>query len=620
MKRTALWSAILLAAATISAQNLPSPNTPAVEAQAAPQKAEKPSKSEEKQAKHEFSEGMKRRKAGDLELAYEHFETASQLSPKNVEYATARELTKQQAVMEYIQRGNRAMEKGMTVEAQADYRMALHIDPENVFAEQQLKNSLPALPSSKSPIRYMDETDEAEYRSPIILAPEKVKKAFSYRGDTKGLLTQVMQAYGVTATLDDSVPSRRVRFDIDATDFEHATEAAGTITKTFWVPLGLRQVLILADTPANRRDNQRMVLRTFYFPDATSPTDLQDLINVFRVIFDVRFVVPQPSRNSITVRAPQPTMEAVTQFFADLDASRPQVAIDVSVYRVSGTLTHQLGVQPPNQFTTFNLGSVLAQLGATNLQSLINQIISSGAINQANGSDISALITQALGNTQLATLFQTPFVTYGGGLTLMALTVPGTTLNINLNKADFQNLAHMTLRASQNNAATMRIGERYPILNATFAPIYNTPQISALLRTGTYVAPFPSFNYEDLGLTVKATPSIQGNRDVRLNLELQMRSLGAGTNNGMPIINNQEYKGTISLKDGEPGVVVSYLSESESRTLSGIPGIGQLPVLGSVAASTDREGIESELLVVITPHVLKVVDPKLDAIALPRGT
>ena len=61
---------------------------------------------------------------------------------------------------------------------------------------------------------------------------------------------------------------------------------------------------------------------------------------------------------------------------------------------------------------------------------------------------------------------------------------------------------------------------------------------------------------------------------MRLNLEMQIRSLGAGTNNGIPIINNEEYKGTISLKDGEPGVVVSFLSTSQSRTLTGVPGIG----------------------------------------------
>ncbi len=134
--KTVLWSVILLSAINLAAQNMPSPNTPAVEAPVAPQKADKPPKSEEKkaekQAKHEFSEGLKRQKAGDLDLAYDHFAAASQLEPKNVEYATARELTKQQAVMQYIQRGNKALEKGMTIEAQADYRMALRIDPDNV--------------------------------------------------------------------------------------------------------------------------------------------------------------------------------------------------------------------------------------------------------------------------------------------------------------------------------------------------------------------------------------------------------------------------------------------------------------------------------------------------------
>jgi Flp pilus assembly secretin CpaC len=166
----------------------------------------------------------------------------------------------------------------------------------------------------------------------------------------------------------------------------------------------------------------------------------------------------------------------------------------------------------------------------------------------------------------------------------------------------------------------VKIGERFPILNSTFSPIYNTAAISSVIGNGSYIAPFPSFNYEDLGLTVKATPSIQRNRDVRLNLEMQIRSLGASTNNGIPIINNEEYKGTISLKDGEPGVVVSYVTRSQSLSISGVPGAGQLPVLGSLLSSRDREGLESELMIIITPHVVKVADPKMDAIALPHGT
>jgi tetratricopeptide (TPR) repeat protein len=617
--KTVLWIAILCTAAGLAAQTTPTPTIPSVDPQITGKaKTDKPSKSDAKKAKHEFSEGMKLKKKGRLEEAEAHFEIAANLAPKNVDYVTARELTREQAVMAAIQRGNQAMEKNSPIEAQADYREALHIDPNNQFAQQQLRNALPAISSSDQPVRYSDGSDDEKWAAPIELAPENVQKEFSYRGDSRGLMTAVMQAYGITATIDDTVQSKRVRFDIDSTDFVHAADAACAVTKTFWVPLGLRQVLVMADTPANRRDNQKMALRTFFFPDATTPTELQDIVNVFRVIFDVRFVVVQPSQNTITVRAPVPTMDAVTQFFEDLDGSRPQVALDVDVYEVSGNLTRQLGIAPPQQFTTFNLGSALSQLGSTNLQTIINNLIASGAINQANGTSIQALIAQALGS-QVGSLFSTPFATYGGGLTLMALSIPGTTLNLTLNKSDMRSLDHLTLRAAQNIPATIKIGERYPILNSTFSPIYNTAAISSVLGNGSYVAPFPSFNYEDIGLTVKATPSIQKNRDVRLNLELQIRSLGAGTNNGIPIINNEEYKGTISLKDGEAGVVVSYLTTSQSKTLSGVPGIGQIPGIGRILGSSDQEGLESELLITITPRVMKVASPRLDAIALPRG-
>jgi hypothetical protein len=617
MIKTALWTAILLTGGGMAAQELPSPQTPQVGPQATAAKPPaKPSKNDEKKAKREFSEGMKLKKDGRLEEALAHFKTASELVPASVDYATAREMTRVDAVVAAIQRGNRAMDRNSTIEAQADYREALRMDPENPFAMQQLKNALPSLSGLNTSVRYSDEDTMAE---PIDIAPQDGKKEFSYRGDAKGLLTTVMQAYGVAATIDASVPTKRVRFDIDATNFNRAADAACAVTKTFWVPLGLRQVLVMADTASNRREYQRMALRTFYLPDASTPMELQDLVNVFRVIFDVRFIVAQPSNNSIAVRASEPTMQAITQFFEDLDGARPQVALDVSVYNVSGNLTRQLGIQPPQQFTTFNLGAALTQLGSTNIQQIINNLISSGAINQANGTSIQALITQALGS-QAGSLFQTPFATYGGGITLMALSIPGTTLNINFNKSDIQSLDHLTIRAAQNLPATVKIGERYPILNSTFSPIYNTAAIASVIGNGSYIAPFPSFNYEDLGLVVKATPSIQQSREIRLNLEMQIRALSGSTNDGIPIITNQEYKGTLSLKDGEPGVVASYLTTSESKTLMGVPGIGQIPGVGSLLHTTDREGVESELLVIITPHILKMASPKLDAIALPRGS
>ena len=71
--------------------------------------------------------------------ALEEFETAAQLVPQDVEFLTARELVRQQLIYEHLERGNSSLTSGNQVEALAEFRMALHLDPENQFARQRLQ-------------------------------------------------------------------------------------------------------------------------------------------------------------------------------------------------------------------------------------------------------------------------------------------------------------------------------------------------------------------------------------------------------------------------------------------------------------------------------------------------
>ena len=149
---------------------------------------------------------------------------------------------------------------------------------------------------------------------------------------------------------------------------------------------------------------------------------------------------------------------------------------------------------------------------AQNAQNLINQLIASGGINRANSQAIQALLAQ-LQNSTTSSILGQPFVTFGGGLTLFGLNAGGVgiTPTFSLNTSEIQTLEHVTLRASHNDPAVMKIGERYPIINATYAPIYNTPSIASVIGNQSYIAPFPSFNFEDLGLNLKATPYVHDN-------------------------------------------------------------------------------------------------------------
>ena len=396
-------------------------------------------------------------------------------------------------------------------------------------------------------------------------------------------------------------------------------EAVTRVTKTFWIALSGSQMYVVADNLENRRNFERLAIRTYYLTDVMSPRELTDIVNALRVILDIRFVVQDAQQSTITIRAPLSVVDAASKLIESLAGGRPQLMLDVRVYQISSNLVRQLGTQWPSQFTLFNISpSLIASLGV-GAQDLINQLIASGGINQANSTAIQALLAQLQQSTQNS-MVPPNFATFGGGLTLMGLAAsPPLTLNLSVNESDVHNLEHVNLRASQNTPAVLKIGERYPLVNATFAPIYNSGAISQVLGNGSYVAPFPSFNFEDLGLNLKATPIIHSNTDVSLKIELNIRSLGTQSVNGIPIILNREYTGSITLKNAESGVVAGLISKADSRSLSGYPFLSRVPVASYAAAVHDKNENDDELLIVMTPHIVRMASSQGFAVQLPVG-
>ncbi len=567
-------------------------------------------------AKHAFESGVKLKKSGQLEEAYDKFEEAAKLNPHSVDYVTAREITREELAMNAINRGNKALEEQKEVVAMAEFRRALQFDPQNEFATQRLHESVWRNNPGSTALRIVDNSNE------IQLDPSPAHHDFHFRGDERSLLTEVGKAYGITVVFDESVKTTRTRFDIEDVNFATAMEAATSVTRTFWIALTPKQIAVIADNAQNRTAFERMSIRTFYLPELTTPQELADLTNLLRVVLELRFITQNPTEQTVTVRAPQPVLEAATQLLDNIVQARPEVLLDVRVYQISQSLLRQLGANLPTQFTLFNISPALIAGLGLGAQNLINQLIASGGINQANSTAIQALLGQLAQNTSANSLLQMqPFATFGGGLTLSGLNASpaGVGYTFNLNESSVQNLENAQLRASQNQAATMLIGERYPVVNATFAPIYNTAAIAGVIGNGSYIAPVPSVNYEDLGLKLKVTPVIHANESVSMKLELQIRSLGASTSNGIPIINNREYSGSITLKSGESSVVGGIISESDSRSVNGWPFLSRVPGLTYAGSQHDTTVNDADLLIVVTPHILRPAMHESVAIALPTG-
>jgi len=556
------------------------------------------SKKDLKEARNAYAHGVKLHDHGRLEEALAKFSDASRLAPRDAVFLSAREVAKAQLVFQHTERGDGLLNVAQREPAAAEYRAALALDPDNSYAQQRLEEAM----RDPAAIGFSGMTASLVDSSEIRLQPKGELAKFHYRGDVRGLFTELASAYGVQVEFDDSVAAKTVRFYVDDVDFFTALALAGKTTKTMWTPLDSHQMLIAADTAENHKQYDRMSLGTCAVPGAVTPQEVTEMVTSMRNICDFQ-KISTGQGGRVEVRAPQPTLHACTTLLQQLTSDRPQVMLDIQVFQISHNLTRNIGLHIPDTFNLFNIPvAALAALGGQSIQSLINQLIASGGINQAGSSSLSGLLAQLQG--QQNSIFSQPLATFGGGLTFSGLSLDQLSAALSLNESWSRTLDHITLRAAQGNEATFHLGTRYPILNASYAPIFNSPQISAVLGNQSYVPPFPSVSYEDLGLNLKAKPAIHGNGEVSMALELQVRSLTGQSANGVPVISNKEYKGSIRLRDGEPAVVAGEISSNDQRSMTGLPGLGFIPLLNQAMVNNTVSAQDDELLIMITPHVV----------------
>jgi hypothetical protein len=561
------------------------------------------SKTQLKQARQAFASGLKLQDHKRLDQAFAQFDKAARLVPQNPQFLNARELVKAQLVFSHVERGNQLLLENSRSQASAEFRAALDLDPENQFVRERLEECArePALDLPAAlPDRLADAVE-------IHLQPRDDRATFHFSGDIRSLFAQFAPAYGVAAQLDDSVKNRQVHFNVDDVDFFTALKLACEVSKTMWSALDAHQFLVADDSLENHKQFDRMSLETFTLPPHSTPQEAIEVMNTLRTVFDLRFITVGQTANTLEIRAPQPILAASARLLEQLDSGRPQVMLDVRIFQISHQFTRDIGLHVPNTFNMYNIpATALAGLAGQNIQQLINQLVSSGAINQAGNSALAGLLAQLGG--QQNSIFSQPLATFGGGLTFMGMSLDQIAGALSLNESWARNLEHLTMRASQGNDATFHLGERYPILNASYAPIYNSPQISQVLGNKSYVAPFPSVSYEDLGLSLKAKPAVHSDGSISLQLELQLRSLAGTSSNGVPVISNREYTGSINLKGGEPAVVAGEISRTDQLSMNGIPGLASVPGLNQ-AMSNSKEQDMDELMIIITPYVVADVHP-----------
>lgn len=539
-------------------------------------------------AKSLYTQGRDAEARQNYEAAYDLFRQAYDLKPRDLRYRAAFERARFEAAASVVHRGQKLREEGNLQEALAEFQKAVAIDPSSFIAQQELKRTLRQINDAQNPPPQAAgppnslERRVSEAAGPVELTPISNVPITLKIGpeDSKVIYQTIGQLAGINVLFDPDYTSRRITVALNGVTLEDALEITALQSKTFWRPVTANTIFVAQDNPAKRKELEQSVLKTFYLSNLSQPTELQDVVNAIRAVLDVQRVQQLLSQNALVVRGTPDQIALAEKLVDDLDKARPEVVIDIAVMQVSKDRSRTLGLNPPTSATVTlqnNLNTTTTPATTTN-----------GVPTGGTSSSTSGLNLNTLGNLN-ATDFQ--------------VTIPSANLSALMADSDTKLIQNPQVRALDGQKASLKIGDRVPVATGSFQPGIGGVGINPLVNT--------QFQYLDVGVNIDITPHVHTGREVTLKISMDISSVTGQSSIGgisQPIIGQRKIEHEIRLKDGEANLLGGILEDQQTRSLSGIPGLAQVPILKYLFGQTQQDHRENEIVFAIIPHIIRGAD------------
>ncbi len=205
-----------------------------------------------------------------------------------------------------------------------------------------------------------------------------------------------------------------------------------------------------------------------------------------------------------------------------------------------------------------------------------------------NGSSPLGLFENCIACTGITSVTSPP-ITSGNPIAVQPFTrnafFINTTVNYLISHNEAQLLADPRISALDNQPANLLIGQTYPI-------VYYDP------RAGNF-----QVNYIDIGVKLNITPVINTDGYITTNLNVE-RSVITGLVQNFPILNNRKVTDTLRVKDGDTIVLAGLLDDDVTKTITKVPLLGDIPILGAFFRNVQKTHIHQEIVFLITPHIM----------------
>jgi general secretion pathway protein D len=180
------------------------------------------------------------------------------------------------------------------------------------------------------------------------------------------------------------------------------------------------------------------------------------------------------------------------------------------------------------------------------------------------------------------------------------VTIGAASLNALASDSSTKIIQNPQLRSINGQKASLKIGERVPTATGSYSSGVSSTTVSALVNT--------QFQYLDVGVNVDITPRVYDNGDIGLKISLDVSSVTNYVSIGSinePEIGQRKIEHEIRLKDGEVNLLGGMFETQETKSISGIPGLSQIPVLKYLFSETSKETTNNEIVFALMPHIVR---------------
>ncbi len=357
-----------------------------------------------------FERGRAAEKAKHIAQAYLFYAQAAAMDPKNQSYWQHAQAIRTRAALEGL-----VMPETAAVGAAPD--------PAPDDAPPPFK---PEVPSAR------DLWDACRQSSPPELVPDDGTGVIDLHGDSKPIWQDLAKIFGLDCVFDgDYQPSREMRFRLKSVDYRVAMRGLEAATGTFVFPITSKVFMVAKDTPQKRTELQPRVAMSVALPDSVTQQDFNQAVTAVQQAVGIEKIAFDTQSKTVILRDTPVKVAAARALLHDLTRPPAQVMVQLKMIEVTRNDMVTYGIDFP---TLFSLNTLTNWLN--------NQL---------------TLPTNVSG-----------FLSFGGGKTLMGLGIISPALVAQLSRASSGNLLDSEMRTTDGLAATMHIGEQYPVLTSQY--------------------------------------------------------------------------------------------------------------------------------------------------------